>query len=123
MLDEKDLQVLGLLMDQKLNPVHQQLAGIEGRLEHIEQDMTILKKDVSVLKEDVTGLKEDVTGLKKKVSSLERETKRIRKQMDARFCYLDEAVKKVDRRLEYNIKLLIRADREIMRDVAALERV
>lgn len=68
MLDERDLQLLGALMDKKLAP--------------IQSDIADLKTDVSGLKSDVSGLKSDVSDLKSDVSHLQSNYAGIRLEME-----------------------------------------
>ena len=106
MLDEKDLQAIAQLMDQKLQPINCGVGKIEVRLDKLEEDVGVLKEDVGILKEDVKSLK--------------KRTDQIERQMNIRFDYLVESIEKVDRRLLYNAQLLKQTDKEIMRDMDAL---
>lgn len=106
MLDEKDLQAIGQLMDRKLEPVCQRLDKLEGRMDKLEGRMDKLEGRMDKLEEEVKALRKD--------------TKQLEKRMNARFDYLEASIEKVDRRLAYNTELLKQTDREILRDMAAL---
>ncbi|MBD5639110.1 hypothetical protein HYI18_11010 [Clostridium botulinum] len=67
-MDKEILSALSALLDEKLNPIKEDISGV--------------KKDVSSLKEDVCGLKEEVSGLKSNVSSLKEDVKYIKIQQE-----------------------------------------
>ena len=71
MLDERDLQLLGNLLDQKL----------DEKLKPIQADISELKEDVSVLKVEMKEVKEDIAELKEGVSVLKAEMKEVKQDI------------------------------------------
>lgn len=74
-MDKEILSTLGALLDEKLNPIKEDISGVK-------KDVSGLKGDVSSLKEDMSSLKEDVSGLKSNVSSLKEDVKYIKIQQE-----------------------------------------
>ena len=64
MLDEKDLQAIAQLMDDKLKPVNSQMDSIDGRLAKIQDDIEILKEDSKITRNavnDILGWADDAS--------------------------------------------------------------
>ncbi|EPY2305691.1 hypothetical protein ACXATD_001326 [Clostridium sporogenes] len=74
-MDKEILSVLSALLDEKLNPIKEDISGVK-------KDVSGLKGDVSNLKEDMCVLKKDVSGLKSNVSSLKEDVKYIKIQQE-----------------------------------------
>ncbi len=74
MLEARDLQMIGALLDEKLEnkltPIREDIRELKTDVSELKQDVAILKTDVAELKHDVSILKTDVVELKHDVSIL-----------------------------------------------------
>lgn len=103
MLDERDLQLLGNLLDQKL----------DEKLKPIQADISELKEDVSVLKAEMKEVKEDIAELKEDVSVLKAEMKEVKQDI----AELKEDV----RVLKEDVSVLKVEMKEVKQDIAELK--
>lgn len=78
MLDERDMQLLGNLLDQKLD---EKLKPIQADISELKEDVSVLKEDVSVLKVEMKEVKEDIAELKEDVSVLKAEMKEVKQDI------------------------------------------
>ena len=70
MTDNEMLLALSGLLDEKLEPVKEDVRTLKEDVSTLKEDVSTLKEDVSTLKEDVNTLKEDVSTLKGDVKTL-----------------------------------------------------
>ncbi|HDK7155675.1 TPA: hypothetical protein PTV43_000786 [Clostridium botulinum] len=63
-MDKEILSALSALLDEKLNPIKEDISGVKKDVSGLKEDISGLKGDVSSLKEDVYSLKEDVKYIK-----------------------------------------------------------
>lgn len=63
-MDNELLKALGTLLDEKLEPVKNELKALKDDVKILKNDVTTLKDDVISLKDDVISLKGDVNTLK-----------------------------------------------------------
>lgn len=56
-MDKEILRALSVLLDEKLNPIKEDISGVK-------KDVSSLREDVSELKNNVSSLKEDVKYIK-----------------------------------------------------------
>ncbi|SHI84605.1 hypothetical protein SAMN02745163_00849 [Clostridium cavendishii DSM 21758] len=70
-LDREFLEALSSMLDKKLD---EKLEPIKNDIADLKEDVGTLKADVSILKSDVSMLKSDVTHIKKKVDSVYDQT-------------------------------------------------
>ena len=68
----KQLEQLGLVMENKIEPIHSDIKEIKNRLDHLEKDVTILKNDMENVKEDVKILKNDMTNVKQDIKTIKQ---------------------------------------------------
>lgn len=66
MLDEKDLQILGQLIDTKLDPLKRDLAGVKG-------DISGINETISDMKRDITGMSGDILRMSNRISAINLE--------------------------------------------------
>ncbi|WP_084108337.1 hypothetical protein [Clostridium cavendishii] len=70
-MDREFLEALSSMLDKKLD---EKLEPIKNDIADLKEDVGTLKADVSILKSDVSMLKSDVTHIKKKVDSVYDQT-------------------------------------------------
>ena len=63
-MDRELLEAISRMMDEKLEPIKKDIAGLKGDVSNLKEEVSTLKEDISTLKEDVSVLKDDVSSLK-----------------------------------------------------------
>jgi predicted nucleic acid-binding Zn-ribbon protein len=57
-------EMLDKKLDEKLEPIKQDVSGLKQDMTGVKQDVSGLKQDMTGVKQDVSGLKQDMTGVK-----------------------------------------------------------
>lgn len=70
-LTREDIQAIGALMDDKLEPIKADLQGVK-------QDLQGVKQEVQGIKQDLQGVKQDLQKLEQRVDDIEHSHKAIR---------------------------------------------
>lgn len=106
MTDREMLSALSTMMDEKLDPMKQDISELKADVSELKTDVTELKTDVAVLKTDVVGLKNDVSVLKTDVSRLETSVSRLEtnvSRLETDVAGLKTSVKHIELHLETEI--------------------
>lgn len=69
-LTSEDLQAIGALIDNKINPIAERMDRMEEDISSIKNDVAVLKEDVAILKEDMAQVKEDTEITRSATNSL-----------------------------------------------------
>ena len=83
MSDQELLSAISNIVEEKIEPLKQDIRSLKEDVSVLKEDVSVLKEDVSVLKEDVSGLKEDVSVLKEDVSGLKKDVNSLTGRMDS----------------------------------------
>lgn len=72
MLTKKDLNDIGSLIENKINPLDKRLSRVEKVVQKAAKDIDHIKSDISILKTDMKTVKSDIGVLKHDVSYITR---------------------------------------------------
>jgi len=100
------INAFGQMMDEKLEPIKQDISSMKEDISGLKQDVSGLKQDVSGLKQDVSGLKQDVSGLKQDVSGLKQDVSGLKQDVSSIKDRLTRLEVTVENDVSKNIQLL-----------------
>ena len=82
MLTREDLAAIGAMMDEKLEPVRADMAGMKADIAEMKADIVGIKEDITGIEERVTGIEERVTGIEGRLTENEQRTHELKLLME-----------------------------------------
>ena len=82
MLTREDLAAIGAMMDEKLEPVRADMAGMNADIAEMKADIVGIKEDITGIEERVTGIEERVTGIEGRLTENEQRTHELKLLME-----------------------------------------
>jgi len=69
-LTREDILAIAELMDERLKPITEDLAGVKQDLAGVKQDLAGVKQDLAGVKQDLAGVKQDLAGVKQDLADV-----------------------------------------------------
>lgn len=79
MLTKSDIEIIGNIIDDKIEPIKGEIKILKNDVDVLKKDVSILKKDMKVIKKQINGIRQDINVI---ISYFERDHVRLSKRVD-----------------------------------------